>query len=582
MKPGSRHDLQRARRIVPFFLRRFIRDHPLTLAMTTVLNMASVGAQLAFLALLPGLLSALVPSAGTVTGPIGQALPVDLFSIGALPLLGVTFSLLLLSAAADFLQQRLVAKVNIATFRKLMRTVLRKLFVEQALVRESGRIGIKHFVNLFTKGCRYGSLIGYRATRLIRPLLAVPSLLVFCVLQSPLLTLVAFLAFALTLPFHLLLILRGIDSMRRLMKHGGMHATSKKTLISMLLSYPTWRSLEIQPMQKDAIDDGSEGYLKAYFDRRMLSALSTLLNVVAIAIALLVTFFLIERAPGGLGISVGELLVYLLALRFLVTNVGLIVTDLTMISSYTPMCEDAYQLLSDSSNGPTSALLPPKDGPIPTNDLLPRLIIFASAPIAAPGLQELASAATGDREWLEAPIIRGQYAPYYEDLAKDLYFDQDSLRVDGLSESHRADLNAALETERESGWNTELWESLPSAIRVHATWRAAQSTGVKRVILAGTVQTHLGYPGWPDFQKTLSDAGVEVLQIIEALPKGLMLPVGIPALFYGGERLESLGPIENYSQFVPTLRRRVERWREEMRKRDEEQGTFDDLDDIVG
>jgi hypothetical protein len=577
-------DLDRARKVIPFFVGRVIRRYPAYLGLSVLMTVLSVGAQLGFLVLLPKLISLFEPAATRADN--AQVVPGLEFN-SPLVLVGLAFILLVVAAVSDYWQQWSVSRINNIGFRELMRDVLFRLIESRERLSSLGGANVKSLINLFTKGCRYGALTGYRSTRMMRPLLAAPALLAFCIWQSPALALASCVIFMIAVPFHIMLMRRGIVSMRRLIYFGARHATTKKTMITGLLQFPSWNWFDSEQLARTSVDEGSRGYLDAYFDRRMLSATSMLVNSIAIAFGLLVVSILLSSGLVRLTFDLSELLVFVLALRFLIMSIGQIVTDVTMVSSYTPMCEDIYVFLSHDTGDQVLPVVQPDKPYVPKDFEQPGLIIFTPMAQPVPALQRIVSGATRDNEWLKAGVVRGIYPPYFASLSRDLLLDlapdSSSPKQISLPANRQAILEEALAREATEGWSEALWREIPPSIRLYCTLNAALANNPERVIFLGATQSQFGRAEWQKVQELLSEIGTDVVQVIEAPPKVLLLPKDVRATFFNGQGFEDLGKIENYREFAPTVIERIAQWRQNtMRETTDTDPNTDDVDDLLG
>lgn len=557
-KGNRKGDLGLAKRVVPFFMGRVLRARYGRIILIVLLTLLSVGAQLGFLATLPLALDALTSvedQKQNISLPV--ELPFDLSDAGLVGIGGIIFGLLALSAVTEFFLQRNVARINILTFNSLMRSILRRLMAENGGLPQ-GVSNAKQAASLFTKGARYGSLIGYRATRVIRPLLAVPALLFFCLWQSPQLTGLAFLIYLLAAPFHIILVQRGMGSMRRLIASAIAHGSSKKRLIAGLSEFPTSNDIDYETLARTYIDESSHDYLEAYYDRRMLAAWSMLVNLVAIAFALLAVFALVAYNPTAIALDLGSVLVLLIALRFLVTSIGQVVTDLTMIASYTPMCETLYRVLTEPAGSAIPKLADSIAAGLP-GEKLPHRVIFVERSLPMPQLVPLVCATEG-MEWADAAIVAGVYAPRHEGILANLLDEAELL----ISEPDREDrlaldpaslhaLEAALEKQRISGWNETLWDQLPAAVKAASTFNAAIARDCSHIILKGQVAAHLNRNGWQAAQDIMRKRAIKAAQVLDSVPTSLTVPEGVEAAIFVAGTVHALPRIDDYRAQAPRI-----------------------------
>ncbi|MCW5697420.1 MAG: ABC transporter ATP-binding protein [Bauldia sp.] len=531
--------LAHASRVAGFFIRKAVRKFRWSFAATAALSIGSVGAQLGFLAFLERVLSRMTASEGQVTGLIALA-------IGLLAAGGV----------ANLLLQWIVARMMVRNHRGLMRDIFRRLVADDSAAVGGNVAGV---ANLFTKDSRYGAQIGYRSARLVRPLIAVPALLAFCLWLAPLLTAIALATFVALAPAHAVLARRGVANMRSLRGATGAHSQSKKSLLQTLTRFPTREGLDFGRIEAEVVDAGSEAYLGAYFRRLMLSAWSTFLNFIAVAVGLGIV--LLVLAGSSMDWTIQELLIFVLALRFLATSVGQIITDGTMIVSYAPLCEELYAMLSGKA---ASDDVP--DGVIALDQAVPGAVIFAQRTLGPAGWQTALAAATGDTAWRSAVFARGQYPAHFRDLRRDLLLDQlPAGRELALPPAEAKALDRALRRQETEGWSQRLWDTLPDAVRFHATLQAGLVAGAGAVVLIGLVPAPL-----PEVEAMLAKLGLPVLQVLEAAPRRSVLRAGMAAYFFDGAQFLSLGPVEPTDRYVAMIQALF---------RDEPAGLFGDLDD---
>lgn len=528
-------ELQVARKMAAYFTLRLLRQHPAAVIAVCVLAIVSVAAQLLFLGLLPVLIGRLFEQAESVTT---ASLMPGIDTLSPEVLIGVAVALLVATALCDYVQQRLAAKSNIDHFRTIMYDALRKVTDAELGAKRVGILGTRGTIQVFTKGSRYGALVGYRALRVIRPLLSIPPLLGFCIWNSPLLTAGLFCVVLITLPVHALVTYHGVSAMRRLLVAAGRHMTTKKDLVVTLLQFPHWDRLHVDRLQRETIDDGSSDYLNAYFERRLLAARSNLVTLIGSAAALGAIFVLLFTDHFEVDISVPELVVFVLALRMLIVSIGNVLTQVTMVMSYVPLCHATSELLQGRYLGnevTQDAGL--SDSLTLDNTNFPQFLLFSALSKPSPEVRHIVAAVAGDDIWKEAGIVRGQYSPLYKNLREDLLID--TVEADNTQMRHpmpdsvRQMIEDALEIERSVGWSEELWEGLHASVKFHCTLDAALARCPKAVIFVGPVQAQASYVVWREVVDWLEQRGVTAVQVMEAHTKRVFVPEGTKCVFHG-------------------------------------------------
>ena len=565
-------ELGEARAVSAYFIGRALRSFKLSFAAVAVLTLIAVGAQLGFLLALERVLTKFNASAAKQAGSITLAwlpdLALDHLVFLAIGLLGA-------AAIAELVGRWLVARFNIRNFRLIMRDVFHKLVAKREGSPAINQIGSRGLANLFTKGARYGSLMGYRAANMIRGIIGIPAILIFCMVISPLLTLATIGIFVLALPFHTMLMYSGLDSMRRMRMFGSQHTQSKKTFIQGLYESSDWQSPDLKQMER-AVDQGSDGYLKAYFDRRMLVAFSQFVNVGVAMIALGLLLALLTGNQTLLDWRIEQLFIFVLAIRSLIGAIGQIVTDLTMIISYAPLSKDLHSLLTEPDDAKPALLFAGAEGVVPDPGLTPSLVIFSAAAQTVPGWRSALAVLADADVWQNAAIVRGLFTPFQRSIAADLQINDAVAPVVPLPHGLDEFLAEIRERERRDGWSETLWNEIPPSARVYCTLNAALAGGAKALILSGPTQSQLGRVYWAEVTRILAEANIPAIQIIEALPRRLQLPKGVPGCFFDGIRFSDLGRIEDYASLFPELRNRYESWRRAAAGWDGNEGVDDD------
>lgn len=555
-------ELGQARRVSGFFIARAVRRFKWTFAGVLLLTVVGVGAQLGFLFVLERMLAAVNGTAAAETANAAARL-LDGRTVNQM----IALAIVLLGgiAVSDLASRWLVSRLSVRNFRLNMREVFHRLVEQKEGSPTLRALGLKGMANLFTKGSRYGALMGARTANMVRPIISIPAILAFCLWLSPLLTLLTLGIFCLAIPLHLLLIYRGLDSMHRLRIHGSEHMQSKKRLIQSLLEFPSWRDFDLKRMEEDAIDRGSAGYLKAYFDRRMLSGFSQFVNLAIVMVAIGLLLFLLTGDGASLQWRISQLFIFILAIRFLIGAIGQTVTDLTMIVSYTPLCADLFTFLNETAGGERSLPVAGREPVVFDEEFMPGLVVFSPSAETVPAWRRILAVATGEDRWLEAPAVRGLYAPHSQSIARDLLLAEASQPAVPLPPGLETFIQEVLDREKREGWSGALWSNVPPSARVYCTLNAALAGEAEAVLLIGPTQTQLGRTEWDAVAGLLAEKRIGAIQIIQTLPKRLQLPTGVPACFFDGRRFESLGRVASYDEILPALRERYDVWQRQDR-----------------
>jgi ABC-type multidrug transport system fused ATPase/permease subunit len=560
-------DVRHARMLASFFLRRALVGHKWVFVCLILLAGLLVLGQIGFILVLDQLIVRLqggqfpeLPSKSIAFFP----------ELPSFALVLLVFGSLVLLASASFFAQQIAARLNI----KLLRTLMREVTLHLVRMREGSDGGLllspKSATNLYTKDCRYAALIVYRTLSAIPPLTTVPFLVAFCLWLSPLLSGVGLAALAIMAPLHFLLMRRGLVSMRGLLSSSVSHSSSKKTLLKSLLEFPAHSSSQLEPLQKAHVDQGSKDFLHYYFQRRMLAAYSSLLNFLAIAVAVGLASAILLMDIASIELPLPQIVLFIVALRFLLGGVGQIITNATTVFSLAPLCETLYRMLTyTGGTSRRSTPAPFELGPDEQSNPVPRATIISDVPITPGVIRALLLSAQPNRKKALRGLtfVRPRYPALFKDLQRDLLLPAGWLHGAAAAEGLPPHINdmivEALQREAQNGWSEDLWQELSDSVRLYATLRAALARSGQPVVLVGPIAELVGLDVWADLKARIADRKRIAVHLLDSLPKRFSPAEGAELFVFDGETLieidTALSPAVLRQQVTSELQNAAER-----------------------
>lgn len=554
-------DLRTSSRIAAFFIARGIRHHKINFLAFFFLAALAVAGQLGFLWVLQNLLGRLQDT--SESEPFLAPLAGFAGSIPTPALIGLSLLTLLIIGLAAFANQWLGASLNSRLFLDNMRTVTARLVGRGGALGGSSLGENKLLANLYTKDCRYSGLIVSRIVNAIQPLAVLPFLLLYCIWLSPVLSMIAFLVMLLGAPLHLLLMQRGLVSMRGMRHEGARHGISKKNFLSALLEFPGRTGLDVEFLNRTYVEEESSGFLGYYFERRILAGWSTLINFIGAAIAITLTAILLFSADLQAWLAINLVLVFIVALRFMITSVGQIVTNFTTVVALTPLCERLYELLTGNERTTGLQLSPvAPDNVLESIATIPPGEFPAASILSVAPAKYLANLTEVGRSAVPT-LVRSRYQPLYRDLKRDLLLPAgDSERATALAslpENIRDEIEVALATEQAAGWSPDLWERLEPAVITWATLRKALSEAGDHILMVGPVDEQLPPEMRDQFKAQLVAGRKATIQVFETFPRYLPAISADRLFVFDGRQIWPVRIDEGDELTLADLRRQYDR-----------------------
>lgn len=343
-----------------------------------------------------------------ITMPFGMEKLVPLISDAPAITIAVFVTAMAASALLHFLNGCLLAHYRRTSFEDVMTATINNLSKrpDDQFVFETG---LRALPRILRRDCRYLSRSITAAMRLPAPLAILLSASVAGAIHYPYFTLIVVCILAVILPLHLLIGFWGGKVTDQLLKAGAAKSRADQKVID---------SIFLSPYASAAADDGKEDvgrahatspivqpFLRAYEKRIRTVPASMLLSRLSFLTVILFLGIFAARAYTLGNLSVAQILVFFIGLRFSMTALSELAAEVTNIISYSPLMSTLSNFLNGAQKPDSALFTCTLDGDVPTSES--HLHLVSSMPL----LKDVASAITSAISTSERPvqIVSGDY-----------------------------------------------------------------------------------------------------------------------------------------------------------------------------